>query len=92
MLSYVRYLQARGHVISRFRAHPPGEARAIVWDVYDETRNNLIEAKGSGARGEIRMASGQLLDYARYQTPPPTVGVLVPARARQRRGSLSPIA
>jgi hypothetical protein len=33
-------------------------------DVYERTRNNLIEAKCSVKREHIRMAVGQLLDYA----------------------------
>jgi len=33
-------------------------------DAYEEERNNLIEAKSSGRREYIRMALGQLLDYA----------------------------
>jgi hypothetical protein len=82
VLSYGEYLRGRGSAVSRFRVQPPGEARAIVCDIYDETRNNLVEAKGTGARGEVRMAIGQLVDYARFRTPPPALAVLLPARPR----------
>ena len=60
----------------------PGEACPIVCDVYDETRNNLVEAKGSGTRGELRMAIGQLIDYGRFADGPPAKAVLVPSRPR----------
>jgi hypothetical protein len=82
VLEYSDYLRRNGSTVSRFRVQPPGEARAIVCDVYDETRNNLVEAKGTGARGEIRMAIGQLTDYGRFLTPPPGLAVLLPARPR----------
>lgn len=68
--------------IRRFRVQPPGEARSIVCDIYDETRNNLVEAKGTGTRGELRMAIGQLMDYGRFRTPAPALAVLTPTRPR----------
>jgi hypothetical protein len=79
---YSDYLERQGSVVSRFRVQPPGEARAIVCDLYDETRNNLIEAKGTGTRGELRMAIGQLADYGRFRTPAPALAVLLPDRPR----------
>jgi hypothetical protein len=82
VIHYSDYLRAKGSTVSRFRVQPPGEARAIVCDLYDETRNNLVEAKGTGARGEVRMAIGQLTDYARFRTPSPALAVLLPARPR----------
>jgi hypothetical protein len=53
VLSYTQYLESKGNTVSRFRVQPPGEARPIICDVFDETRNNLVEAKGTGARGEL---------------------------------------
>jgi hypothetical protein len=82
VLEYTRYLESRGSTVVRFRAQAPGEARPIVCDVYDETRNNLVEGKGTGARGELRMAIGQLTDYARFVATQPARAVLVPARPR----------
>ena len=35
-------------------------------DVYDVTRNNLLEAKGTVTREAIRMAIGQVADYRRF--------------------------
>ena len=37
--------QARGSEVVRFRIQPRGEARPLYADVYDKTRNNLVEAK-----------------------------------------------
>src|SRR5262249_43721783 len=82
VLEYTRYLASKGHAVHRFRVQPPGEAREIICDIYDETRNNLLEAKGTGVRAELRMAIGQLLDYARFTTPAAALGVLLPARPR----------
>ena len=82
VLDYAQFLERIGSTVSRFRVQPPGEARAIVCDVYDETRNNLVEAKGTGARGEIRMAIGQLTDYGRFCDPAPALAVLLPTRPR----------
>jgi hypothetical protein len=82
VLDYSRHLEQKGSAVSRFRVQPPGEARAIVCDVYDETRNNLVEAKGTGTRGELRMAVGQLMDYGRFRTPAPALAVLTPTRPR----------
>ncbi len=66
----------------RFRVRPRGEARELVSDVYDKNRNNLIEAKGTGSRGEIRMAIGQLFDYRRFITPAPACAILLPVPPR----------
>src|SRR5262249_43593334 len=82
VLEYTGYLVRKGHAVRRFRVQPQGEAREILCDVYDETRNNLLEAKGTGVRAELRMAIGQLLDYARFTTPAAALGVLPPARPR----------
>lgn len=63
-------------------------------DLYDKTRNNLIEAKGAGARGEIRMAVGQLADYSRFLTPTPCLAVCFGSRSspspRSYRNERSP--
>ena len=41
-----------------------------------------IEAKGTGSRGEIRMAIGQLFDYRRFITPLLACAVLLPVPPR----------
>jgi hypothetical protein len=52
-------------------------------DAYEEKRNNLIEAKSSGRREYIRMAIGQLLDYAylgRKKLGSPNMAILLPKK------------
>jgi len=82
VLAYKAFLEARGSEVVRFRIQPRGEAKPLYADVYDKTRNNLVEAKGTGARAAIRMALGQLADYARYINPAPKCAVLLPERPR----------
>jgi hypothetical protein len=82
VLDYKAFLEARGSEVLRFRIQPEGEARPLYSDVYDKTRNNLLEAKGTGSRSAVRMAVGQLADYARFITPPPARAVLLPDRPR----------
>jgi hypothetical protein len=82
VLEYKQALEAAGREIVRFRVLPEGEARELVSDVWDKSRNNLVEAKGTGMRGEIRMAIGQLYDYRRFLNPSPACAVLLPAKPR----------
>jgi hypothetical protein len=82
VLEYCAALEAAGHQVTRFRIRPPGEARELISDIYEKSRNNLIEAKGTGSRGEIRMALGQIFDYRRFIEPAPSCAVLLPAQPR----------
>ena len=82
VLLYEQHLLACGSEVTRQRIQPPGESKPLITDLYDKTRNNLIEAKGTGARGEIRMAIGQLADYSRFITPAPSLAILLPDRPR----------
>jgi len=82
VLEYMDWLTASGREVVRFRVRPSGEARELVCDVWEKTRNNLIEAKGTGSRGEVRMAVGQLFDYRRFVDPSPACAVLLPDRPR----------
>jgi hypothetical protein len=70
VLLYEKHLNACGSDVTRHRIQPPGESKPLLTDLYDKTRNNLIEAKGTGTRGAIRMAIGQLADYSRFLRPP----------------------
>jgi hypothetical protein len=79
--NFKRYLQDRGHIVTRHRILPPGEHKPIFTDVYDHTADLLIEAKGTVTRDAIRMAIGQLADYARF-LPTATCIMLVPERPR----------
>jgi uncharacterized protein len=55
---YRRWLERRDRTLSAVKY------RALQCDAYEQARQNLIEAKSSTRREHIRMAVGQLLDYA----------------------------
>jgi hypothetical protein len=55
---------------------PSGER--IAADAYDRVEHRLIEAKASASRPNIRMATGQLLDYVRHIAPGAALAVLLP--------------
>lgn len=63
---YTEHLERAGHKLGRHRIVPPGESRPLYSDLWDETKRELIEAKGTVARDQIRLAVGQLLDYGRF--------------------------
>jgi hypothetical protein len=82
VLQYKAWLEARGHDVGRLQIVPTGEANVIRNDVYETTRNNLVEAKGSSTRDAVRFALGQVLDYGRF-APDARRAVLVPNRPRR---------
>jgi hypothetical protein len=59
ILAYAACMAEKGSKIDRLLIRPTGEAKPLLNDVFDETRNNLTEAKGSAAavRSEWRSAS-----------------------------------
>lgn len=83
VLAFRDHLLKQGHVISRLKIVPPGEAKPLFSDLIDRTTNTLFEAKGTVERGAIRMAIGQLLDYSRFVEPATRLAVLLPSRPRQ---------
>jgi hypothetical protein len=80
--SFEAYLKKKGHVVSRLKIVPPGEAKPLFCDLWDSTAKTLVEAKGSVSRLAIRMAIGQLADYRRFADPEAKVAVLVPEAPR----------
>jgi hypothetical protein len=79
--AYKAFLEGHGSIVSRMRCRPSGEAKPIFSDLYDETRHNLIEAKGTVTREAVRMAIGQLADYSRFLEVEARA-VLLPERPR----------
>ena len=75
------YLRHSGHEVYRHRVVPPGEHKPLFTDLFDATRNLLIEAKGVATREAVRMALGQLADYARFLNKPDRA-ILLPSRPR----------
>lgn len=64
---YVDQLSGKGDRIYRKEILVPGGGEARMYsDVFNETRDQLVEAKASTARNDVRMAIGQLADYGRF--------------------------
>jgi hypothetical protein len=63
---YRAYLESQHHTVSRLRVVPPTELAPLYSDLWDTTDQELIEAKASVTREQVRMAVGQLLDYGRF--------------------------
>ncbi|MFE3106692.1 restriction endonuclease [Kitasatospora indigofera] len=79
---YASFLRLDGHEVSRHLIRPAGELKPLLTDLYDATTNKLIEAKGAVTREAVRMAIGQLMDYARHLDPAPSLALLLPSRPR----------
>lgn len=76
---YAALLTKQGHSVRRWRLRAPGELTDMLTDIFDESAQELYEAKGSANRASIRLALGQLLDYERHLPLPPKLKtVLVP--------------
>lgn len=80
---YQRHAAQQGRALERKKIHPKGEARPLFTDLFDAEANLLIESVGSTSRSAVRMAMAQLLDYARFFTPRPSLAVLAPAQLRE---------
>jgi hypothetical protein len=77
VLAYQKWLGRQSRVLNLARYG------RLSCDAYEKSRNNLIEAKQSARREFIRMAAGQLLDYAhagRKQIRNPNKAILLPER------------
>jgi hypothetical protein len=75
---YKIYLMDAGHTVVRHRYDFDG--RSLYCDLFDETARSLHEAKGDVRRESVRMAVGQLLDYARFYEQRPRMVLLLPRR------------
>jgi hypothetical protein len=63
---YSDFLKAKGDSVSRNKLPLPDASHSLYTDLFNKTRGHLIEAKAGTTRGDIRMAIGQLADYARH--------------------------
>lgn len=77
---YVRHLERGGDAVGRSEIRPGPGHGTLYSDVFNVTRNQLVEAKGSGGRSSVRMAIGQLADYSRFIDPRPQLAVLLEAK------------
>ena len=88
--------RAHGHnAICRLRIKPTSSAAPLFVDVYTRVTQELVEAKATVRREDIRMAVGQIADYRRY-VKGAACYVLLPDRLhqvrRRPRGRLLPLA
>jgi hypothetical protein len=77
---YAKYVESRGAMVYEKRFPIKGEKAPIRCDLYNESRGQLIEAKGSTLRGAVRMAIGELADYRRFLRNGVKCAVLLPER------------
>jgi hypothetical protein len=63
------HLRGLGHEVGRNRLPGVEHAAPQFTDLFDATTGLLVEAKASTARADVRMAIGQLADYARAVRP-----------------------
>ncbi|WP_286967154.1 MULTISPECIES: hypothetical protein [Arsenicicoccus] len=73
-----KHLRVLGHHPGRLRIQPADGKAQFATDTYDVTSNVLYEVKATAERKSVRMAIGQLLDYARYRTPRPRLAIVLP--------------
>ena len=60
---FCEHLRTQGHDVGSYEFDLPQGNRPLRADIFDFSAKHLIEAKGSSAREDVRMAIGQLLDY-----------------------------
>jgi hypothetical protein len=80
VLAYQKWLERKGRFLQ------VASYGRLKCDAFEESHNNLIEAKQSAKRELIRMAAGQLLDYAyvgRKQFGKPNMAILLPKRPNE---------
>jgi hypothetical protein len=80
VIAYKSWMEERKSTIVRFRFRPPNTPAHLFNDIYDKTRNNLVEAKSDAMRPSIRMAIGQLMDYRRFAPEGTRLAVLTEHR------------
>jgi hypothetical protein len=81
VVEYTHYLRQQGDSADRSKIKAMHGRGTLYTDVFNYTRNQLIEAKAHGSRAEVRMALGQLADYGRfYLDTKPDRAILLPAK------------
>jgi hypothetical protein len=65
-------------VVCRLEIRPEGVTEALYVDLFNEATNELVEAKATARREQIRMAIGQIGDYRRFVVSRPNCKVLLP--------------
>jgi hypothetical protein len=78
--TYADYLAAQGRTPTRRRIIVGKPHGSLFCDLFEEERRNLVEAKAVADRPAIRMAIGQLADYARFCEEGVHRAILLPLR------------
>jgi hypothetical protein len=76
-----QFIRTTGQAVCRQKVLPEGERKPLFTDLYIKELNLIVEAKGSATRESVRMAIGQLVDYARFFQAP-RLAVLLPTEPR----------
>lgn len=79
VLAYKAWMNDRSEIV-RLKFRPPNVPAHLYNDIYDKTRNHLIEGKADASRPSIRMAIGQLMDYRRFAPSGARLAVLTERR------------
>lgn len=66
--------------ITRHEIRPGGGSVRLYTDLYNRKTTELVEAKATATRSDVRMAIGQLADYARFVPGEPKRVILLPNR------------
>jgi hypothetical protein len=83
VIAYKAWMERQGSKVVRHKFRPPNTPAHLFSDIYDKTRNNLIEGKADASRPSVRMAIGQLLDYRRFAPPDAKLAILTDRRPHQ---------
>ncbi|MEV4731174.1 hypothetical protein [Saccharopolyspora sp. NPDC049426] len=76
---YETWLVEQGHEVAGGQIERSGGRSSLHPDLYDVDADELVEAKATASRPDVRLALGQILDYARY-APEKRLAVLTPVR------------
>lgn len=76
---YGRWLAEHGQAATRNEIRLASQPRPLYTDLFNEHARELVEAKGTATRNQVRLGLGQVLDYARY-VEHERLAVLLPVR------------
>jgi hypothetical protein len=79
---YSKWLVKQGHEVAGGQIDRSGGRSPLRPDLYDVDADELVEAKSTASRPDVRLALGQILDYARY-APDKKRAVLTPVRPEE---------
>jgi len=75
---FIAAMRARGSQLKAIQFNPPDWPGSLRCDLYDPAKRMIIEAKSDCDRQTIRLAIGQLADYARLHGEPCEKVLLLP--------------